>query len=750
MHNITQQDFNDPESVPLVYTLFESAARNFPQLIALSSGQEQITYEILLQRVTGLCQKITELAPNEDLIGLSTTRSADMIIALLAILKSGKAYLPIDPAYPQQRLAQLITDSAIKTCISPDTNQDFFHLAGLNIILNNQHILPGISNSSQVTNSIRQNPNAYVLYTSGSTGTPKGVYMTQAALVNLILWQQKNSVAGPGSKTLQFAPITFDVSFQEILCTLTVGATLILINDDLRLDPVNLLNFINETHIERIFLPFVALQFLAEAASGNKQFPQSLKEVMTAGEQLKITPQVKEFFEGLNNCVLFNQYGPTECHVVTELKLQGEPKNWPLLPNIGTAISNTVIYILDQDRNLLAAGETGELGISGISLAEGYLNRPGLTAEKFVQIAINGTQIRVYLTGDLARYEQDGTIEFLGRKDDQVKIRGYRIELGEIEVQLNHIEGIKQAVVIAKPDLSGQHRLLAYLASDQENMNTALIRKRLEAYLPDYMIPSSFIWMEDFPKTTSGKVDKKALPVLERKRPEISAIYSPAKTSLEKRIAAIWIQVLELDTVGINDNFFELGGNSLLALKTVSLLRAEHHIELPITKLYQFPQINHIVSYINPASAVPKKRRGREHSSDPRQPVAIIGMAGKFPGADTIEELWEVLRNGRETTTFFKDQELDYSITDELKNDPQYVKARGIIKDADLFDPAFYGINPKLAELMDPQQRVFLEISRDVLEKSGHLPAVYDGMIGVFAGSGIIVIFLIMLQGIQI
>ncbi|MGY0037908.1 phosphopantetheine-binding protein [Pedobacter sp. NJ-S-72] len=278
----------------------------------------------------------------------------------------------------------------------------------------------------------------------------------------------------------------------------------------------------------------------------------------------------------------------------------------------------------------------------------------------------------------------------MGRKDDQVKIRGYRIELGEIEVQLNHIEGIKQAIVIAKPDLSGQHRLLAYLASDQKNMNTTLIRNQLEAHLPDYMIPSSFIWMEDFPKTTSGKVDKKALPIPERKRPEISAIYSPAKTSLEKRIAAIWIQVLELDTVGVNDNFFELGGNSLLALKTVSLLRAEYHIELPITKLYQFPQINQIVNYINPASAAPKKPRKREHSSDPGQPVAIIGMAGKFPGADTIEELWEVLRNGRETTTFFKDQELDYSIADELKNDPQYVKARGIIKDADLFDPALH------------------------------------------------------------
>ncbi|KIO78760.1 peptide synthetase [Pedobacter lusitanus] len=738
MHNITKQDFTDPESVSLVFTLFESAARNFPQLTALSTAHEQITYEILFQKVIRLGQQITELTLNEDIIGLSTTRSADMIIALLAILQSGRAYLPLDPAYPKQRLTQIIKDSGIKTCICPETDQDFFLTTGLNTLLNNIDEPAEISTKQHLAQSqlTGQNPNAYVLYTSGSTGTPKGVYMTQAALVNLILWQQKNSVAGPGSKTLQFAPISFDVSFQEIFSTLTTGATLVLISDDLRLDPVNLLNFIDENQIDRIFLPFVALQFLAEAASVNKQFPKSLKEVITAGEQLKITPQVKDFFAGLGSCVLFNQYGPTECHVVSELKLQGPAANWPLLPNIGTPISNTAIHILDQDRNLLKSGETGELCISGISLAQGYLNKPELTAEKFIIIPVNGKQTRVYLTGDLARYEADGTIEFLGRQDDQVKIRGYRIELGEIEVKLNHIDGIRQAVVIAKPDLSGQNRLLAYLIADHENKNTLLIRKQLEASLPDYMIPSSFIWMEDFPKTTSGKIDKKALPVPERKRPDLSALYSPARTALEKRIAAIWIQVLELDTVGINDNFFELGGNSLLALKTVALLRTEQHIELPITKLYQFPQISQLINYINAASAMPKKRRTQEHPSDPGQPVAIIGMAGKFPGADTIEELWQVLRNGEETTTFFKDQELDYSIPAELKNDPLYVKARGIIKDADLFDPAFFGINPKLAELMDPQQRVFLEISRDVLEKSGHLPAVYDGVIGVFAGSG--------------
>jgi amino acid adenylation domain-containing protein len=731
MEKINKQDSTHAGDLPLIYSLFEITAGNFPKHIAVSFGNEQLSYESLLEKVQSLTEKITSSAAEEELIAVSTSRSIDMIIAVLAVLGAGKAYLPLDPAYPVQRLQQIIADSGIKTCLSPVQDEQFFSSLGL-------RCSSSLSTLRHKVNSpaLKQNPNIYVLYTSGSTGIPKGVYMTQKAMSNLILWQHQHSVAGPESRTLQFAPLSFDVSFQEIFATLTTGATLVLVGDDLRLDPVNLLKYINDTQVDRIFLPFVALQFLAEAASSTREFPQSLKEVMTAGEQLKITPQVKDFFDGLDNCVLYNQYGPTECHVVTELALRGPAEQWPLLPNIGTPVSNTQIYIVDQDKRLLPQGETGELAIAGMSLAAGYLNRPELTAEKFVQISVEGMEQRMYLTGDLASILEDGSIDFLGRRDDQVKIRGYRIELGEIEVQLNAIEGIKQAVVIAKSDSAGQSRLLAYLVSGSGTENTGQLRKYLEEKLPDYMIPSSFIWMQDLPKTSSGKIDRKALPQPERKRPELSVFYTAPKTADEKKIAAAWAAVLELDTVGIHDNFFELGGNSLLALKTVSLLRSAHQMELPITKLYQYPSISQIVSYLNAASSDPKIKRKLTQSADSGQPIAIIGMAGRFPGAKTIDELWDVLRNGIETTSFFSQEELDSSIPDETKNDPDYVRARGIIEDTELFDPLFFGINPRLAEVMDPQQRIFLEISRDVLEKSGYLPAVYDGLIGVFAGSG--------------
>ncbi|MEQ7799507.1 amino acid adenylation domain-containing protein [Pedobacter sp. ASV1-7] len=713
-----------------VHKLFENAAHKHPHAIAVISANQSLTYHELDTKSTALSKLLINQSFDEEIIGISTVRSIDMIIALLAILKAGKAYLPLDPNYPEHRIKQIINDSKIKSCITGEDLNDFFTALDLKVLER--------SELTETTTPIAssQNPNIYVLYTSGSTGTPKGVYMTHKAMVNLIHWQYENSLAGPGTRTLQFAPLTFDVSFQEIFTTLTSGATLIMINDDLRLDPVNLLKHIETFNIDRIFLPFVALQFLAEAATSTKVYPQCLKEVMTAGEQLKITPQIKEFFKELSHCKLYNQYGPTECHVVTQLALEGPSSDWPLLPNIGVPIWNTSIYIVGPDKNLLPHGETGELAIGGFGLAAGYLNKPDLTNEKFTNILIDGAETRVYLTGDLARYEENETIEFLGRRDDQVKIRGYRIELGEIEVLLNAIEGIKQAVVTAKNDLAGQSKLIAYLLAANTEISTPLVRKQLEEQLPDYMIPSSFVWLDDFPKTTSGKIDKKALPAPEQKRPDISVLYTPPSSVEEKKFAAIWANVLELDTVGIHDNFFELGGNSLLALKTVSLLRSSENIELPITKLYQFPTIAAISAYLNAGNSFQNKKRKYSTSADISQPIAIIGMAGRFPGADTIAELWNVLKQGEETISFFEDNELDSSISMETKKDPLYVKARGIIKDSAFFDASFFGINPKLAEAMDPQQRVFLEISRDVLEKTGHLPAVYDGLIGVFAGSG--------------
>ncbi len=743
--------FREDDVPAVIYTLFQRQVVRTPDAVAVRMGNENISYgqlEILSGR---LAAAIENSAGSSRIIGISTTRSISMIAGVIGILRSGRAYLPMDPAYPSERLSQMVSDAGMTLCICTENESAFFKSQGL------ANTMPAVADNGKVAGDapaempgIVQGSLAYVLFTSGSTGKPKGVSMGQAPLYNLIAWQEKKSMAGPGDRTLQFAPLSFDVSFQEIFSTLSTGGTLVLIEDDLRLDPQQLLRFIREESIARIFVPFVALQYLAEAAEASGIYPSPLKEVMTAGEQLKITRTVQGFFQSLPGCKLFNQYGPTECHVVTELRLEGDAAAWPALPGIGKPIDNTFIYIISESGQLLPAGDTGELCIGGICLAEGYLNRPGLTEEKFIQWEHpHKGMVRIYKTGDLAKMDADGNIEFLGRRDDQVKIRGFRVEPGEIEVRLSALPGIQQAVVIAREDMPGQLRLVAYLVSSDGAQDTLSIRKKLSAELPEYMIPSAFLWLAGLPKTSSGKVDKRALPKPDNKRPDLDTVYTAPVTATEKIIQEVWLTLLPFDRIGINDNFFELGGNSLLAVKTVAALQLKHGLRMPVTRMYQFPTIKGIASFLDsgkdaggqkndgkkrPATTPEKARRGSKNDSS--RDIAIIGMSGRFPGAGTVNELWEMLKAGREGITFFRPEEIDPSVPDAIKNDPDYVAARGLIEGSENFDAGFFNINTRLADLMDPQQRVFLEITWEVLEKTGYLPGKYEGSVGVFAGSG--------------
>ncbi|SDP71664.1 amino acid adenylation domain-containing protein [Mucilaginibacter sp. OK268] len=721
------------DHISLIHQLFEHQLNKTPDAIAVIYNGESITYAHLNLASNNLAAVILAQTPASAIIGVSNHRCIETIISVLAILKAGKAYLPLDSDYPKDRLEQIIADSGIDTCIITKTQEHFFGELPINTLLSDK-TYPEVDSLPLIETPL----GAYALYTSGSTGKPKGVLMGHAALVNLLLWQKDNSISTTGTHTLQFAPLTFDVSFQEIFATLTTGGTLVLINDDLRIDPVQLLQYIETQAINRIFLPFVVLQYLTEAAIANNHIPACLQEIMTAGEQLKITPQIINFFKAIPGCILYNQYGPTETHVVTQLKLDVDASLWPFLPSIGIPIDNTNIFILDETLHKVPEGETGELCVAGISLAEGYLNKPELTTEKFINWQEKESQTtRIYRTGDLARYLPDGNIEYLGRKDSQVKIRGNRVELGEIEVLLNQLENIKQAVVIAQEDTSGQKRLLAYLVASYELQNTDKVRQHLENQLPDFMLPSAYIWLDDLPKTTSGKVDRKALPSSNLQRPALSTLYKAPSTPIEKNIASVWMNLLQLDKIGLDDNFFQLGGNSLLALKTIAELKQQHNYSIAITKLYQYPTVAGLASLLtgtNKTTLLPVRKKSKDNNTN--RDVAIIGMVGRFPGANTIDEFWELLVEGRETISFFSVDEIDKSIPSNIKNNPAYVKARGIIDGADEFDADFFGFNPRSAELMDPQHRVFLEIAWEVLEKTGHLPQKYTGTVGVFAGCG--------------
>jgi len=711
---------------------------------AILSGSRLLTYAQLDEQVSLLSAALHQQAGDSSLIGISTTRGLETIVGVLAILRAGKAYVPLDPAYPAGRLRQMVANAGLSYCVAPASQACLFEGLGLQLLVADPERSPAPSLAS-VPAATAQSELGYVLYTSGSTGEPKGVCLGQAALVNLLRWQNAHSAAGPGTRTLQFAPLSFDVSFQEIVTTLTTGGTLVLLDEAQRLDLGALLDFIEQEQINRVFLPFVALQHLAELAVSRQQFPRCLTEIMTAGEQLKITPQLAAFCAALPACTLHNQYGPTETHVVTQLTLTGDPHNWPRLPSIGQAINHTTIHLLTSDGQAAAPGEVGELCVSGVCLAQGYLNQPARTAEKFGNWTTPaGEVVRLYRTGDLARQLPDGNLEFLGRQDDQVKIRGHRVELGEVEAVLATLPGVGQVAVTTWQGEAGPKELVAYIIpSGDASLAPAALRQAAAQALPDYMLPAAFVLLTEFPKTSSGKIDRLALPApATQPRAALGTPYQAPRTDTERQLAAVWAPLLRLDKVGATDNFFELGGTSLLAQKCVAQLLAQFGHRLPVTKLYQYPTVATAAAYLaRPAGAAPTPLpEGQSLTSQLTEAtsgdVAIIGMAGRFPGANTVEELWDVLREGRETTRFFSDTELDASIPAAVRHDPLYVRARGIIDHAEEFDPAFFGLNPRLAAAMDPQQRVFLEVAWETLEQAGYLPAHYAGRVGVFAGTG--------------
>jgi acyl-coenzyme A synthetase/AMP-(fatty) acid ligase/acyl carrier protein len=375
---------------------------------------------------------------------------------------------------------------------------------------------------------------------------------------------------------------------------------MVLISDETRKDTQALLEMLIKERIERLFLPYVALQQLAQTSEASDLVPNSLREVITAGEQLQITPAIAGLFEKLENCVLHNDYGPSESHVVTAYTLTGPVSNWPLLPPIGRAISNTQIYILDKHLQVTPIGVPGELHIAGVSLARGYHYQPELTAEKFIPNPFSDdSEARLYKTGDLARYLPDGNIEFLGRIDSQVKIRGFRVEPGEIETVLGKNPAVHQTVVIAREDQPGSKRLVAYIVPDKDySLTVSELFQFLREKLPDYMIPSTFMLLDALPLTPSGKIDRRSLPEPGMVRPELAQKYVPPRTPIEQQVADIWAEVLGLERIGIYDNFFELGGHSLMATQVISRLRKAFQSGILLRVLFEIPTVAGLAEFI--------------------------------------------------------------------------------------------------------------------------------------------------------
>ncbi len=580
-----------------IHQLFEEQVERTPDAVAVVFEGQQLTYNELNCRANQLAHYLQSLGVKPDeLVGICVERSLEMIVGLLGILKAGGAYVPLDPNYPAERLSYMLANSKVEVLLTQQELLSFLPSStAQTVCLDRDWQKIGQFGNSNLYTGVSSDNLAYVIYTSGSTGQPKGVAMNHRPLVNLIVWQVKQPSAKYGTKTGQFTPISFDVSFQEIFSTLCSGGLFVLITEEIRRDGTALLKMLTQGAIERLFLPFVALEQLAQSAANTQFLPQNLQELITAGEQLKITPVLTDFFNKLPNCRLENQYGPTESHVVTAFSLTGYPNIWPSLPPIGRPISNTQIYILDSNLQPVPVGIPGELHIGGAGLARGYLNRPELTQEKFIPNPFsNYSDSRLYKTGDLARYLPDGNIEYLGRIDNQVKIRGFRIELGEIETILTQNPQVQSSVIIAREDTPGNKRLVAYIVPEKEATPTPNeMRQCLKEKLPEYMIPSAFVILESLPLTPNGKIDRRALPAPEQNYERTDKFILP-RNPIEEILVTIWSEVLKVKQVSINDNFFELGGHSLLATQLISRIRSNFSIEIPLRSLFAAPTIEEL------------------------------------------------------------------------------------------------------------------------------------------------------------
>jgi amino acid adenylation domain-containing protein len=569
-----------------IHQLFEVQAERMPDAIAVVFEDEDLTYRELNRRANQLAHYLQShgVGPGA-LVAICTERSPEMVIGMLGILKSGGAYVPLDSAYPKERLAFMLEDSKAPVLL---TQQRLIHrvaIEGVQLLCLDTD-WQTIARASEANPASRVTPDslAYVIYTSGSTGRPRGVEIRHSSLMNLVSWHQRVYSVRPSDRATQLAGPAFDASVWELWPYLRAGASIHIPDEATRTSPLKLIEWLATEEITFCFLATPLAESVLEAS-----WPADLRlrVLLTGGDKLHRGPRRPLPFQ------LLNHYGPTENTVVTTWAPVDELGEIEAAPPIGRPISNVQVYVLDPHLNPVPIGVPGELHIGGDGLARGYLNQPKLTAEKFIPRPFSPEPgARLYKTGDLVRYRADGQLEFLGRIDQQVKLRGFRIELGEIEAVLRQYCSVREAVVLAREDVLGDKHLVAYLVPHQQSASfVSELRSFLQEKLPEYMIPSTFVLLDGLPLTPNGKVDRRKLPLSEQIRPEMERSCVAPRTPVEKMLAAIWVEILGLQQVGVEDNFFHLGGHSLLAMQLVSRIRNTLHVELPLRRLFESPTI---------------------------------------------------------------------------------------------------------------------------------------------------------------
>jgi len=558
----------------LIHQLFEQQAERTPNGEAVRFEGESVTYAELNRLANRLAYRLRAIGAGPDvLVGICMERSIELVAALYGVLKSGGAYVPLDPDYPKDRLAYMIQDSMVRIIVTQRRFADQFDgFDGLVWVLDDSALLDGYGEEEGNPHiALHEGHLAYMFYTSGSTGKPKGAMNTHAAISNRVRWLQQTFEMGENDKLLQKSPYSFDVSVWEFFWPHMCGACLVMAKPQGHLDMEYLWEIIKGEDIT--FVQFVPTMLQTFLSAEQAQDLPTLKHVFLCGEPL--SPALNERFCRMMSAQLHNLYGPTEAAVfITNWTSDRNPDR--LVIPIGKAIPENAMYVLNDRYEPVAAGEIGELFISGVGLARGYFGRPDLTAERFVPDPFGKEPgARMYHTGDLGRWLPDGNLECLGRNDDQVKVRGFRIELGEISTVLEQHPGVHQAVTIVREDQPGDQRLAVYFIPNAANSPViSELRSYLQQRLPDYMVPSYFVEMETFPLTPSGKTDRKLLPSPTVSRLMIGQAYVPPETFIQKELTLLWSVFFSFDQIGIDDDFIDLGGHSLVA--TQILVRCEH------------------------------------------------------------------------------------------------------------------------------------------------------------------------------
>jgi amino acid adenylation domain-containing protein len=713
-------------------------AIDMPDRIALTFEDQAISYQELDFQSTKLASILASKgASPEKLIGLYVNRSIEMVIALLGILKSGAAYIPLDPHFPAERVNWIIEDGNPLLLITEPHLAKKLRFDQDRVIYLQELVQESAPATTELIlkNTIHALNTAYVIFTSGSTGRPKGVQVTHQSLLNFMCSMQNQPGFTKEDKLLAVTTISFDIAGLELFLPLVSGGQLVLASRETAIDGRMLQKVIREQGITCMQATPATWQILLSTA-WKPQLPFS---ALCGGEALSKPISQALLSLGLD---LWNLYGPTETTIwsaARQVHHSQEPAQGS--EPIGAPTYNTQLYILGSLLKPLPSDMVGELFIGGIGLARGYLNRPALTAAAYHPDPFSiSPGSRLYATGDLVRQIEVEKIEYIGRKDFQIKIRGYRIEIGEIESHLQGHPNTKEVIVTAKGSGSESNlRLLAYLVPKNASLHSEeALRAYLKNSLPDYMLPTQIIILDALPLTPNGKIDRKALPepldqaTLQALPPNL------AHQPTQQLILGIWQQVLSRQKISIDDNFFDLGGHSLLLTQVNEELRKQLSRDIPLIKLFECPTIRTLSNWLNQEniSEVNNQKLPLSQKNLQSDGIAIIGMAARFPGADDLATFWNNLIEGKESIRFFSEEELiSAGVEPELIASPNYIRGTGTLSNITDFDAEFFSYIPAEAKLIDPQQRIFLETAWQALENSGYANS-SNSTIGVFAGVG--------------